>query len=95
MKNVVTSERAPVLADASTLEQFKEGRDTGGEYRQLIPARGEGGRAVAYDAGGRVEFDFIKREAKFFTIDAAARRDDRLTRFSVAVLRLLVEMDAH
>jgi hypothetical protein len=39
--------------------------------------------------------EFLKTEAKFFAIDAAARRDDRLTRFALAVLRGIVEREAH
>jgi hypothetical protein len=39
--------------------------------------------------------EFLKSEATFFCIEAAARRDDRLTRFALAVPPGIVEQEAH
>jgi hypothetical protein len=50
----------------------------------------------AGEAGGsHADRDWLKREAKFFCIDAAARRDDRLTLFAVNVLRMIVDGETH
>jgi len=60
----------------------------------IVPTRGSGEAAhdAAGDAGGRVD---LKSEAKVFLISALERKEDRLARFCMAVIRLIVERGNH
>jgi hypothetical protein len=105
---IVASERTPVLADDSSLVQFK-GRGNRGEYLDLVPALGvaattdsgegrvgsERGIEESQQSLSRAERDWITSESRFFLVQACADRQDRLARYAMAVLRMMVEGEGH
>lgn len=109
MKIVRTSERAPVLADASTLEQLNEGHDIRAQNLGHERARGrEGNHGAVVIDGSRLGRDaielnecveisqeaFVIQEARHFLVEAMTTRDDRLALFAHRVLIWAVERES-
>jgi hypothetical protein len=69
-----------------------------GVFPSIIPARGEGGRAVAIDGGGTVESDKLKRLRRYMRIwiaNAVERKDRRRAQRLLDVLSRAVERAGH